>query len=37
MLYIVSIFFAIYLYVLCVIKHISENEKSQKRELNPKR
>ena len=36
MLYIVSVFSASYPYVLCVIKHISDNVKSQKRELNPK-
>ena len=36
MLYIVSVFSASYLYVLCVIKYISENVKSRKRELNPK-
>ena len=36
MLYIVSIFSASYLYVFCVMKHISENVKSQKRELIPK-
>ena len=36
MLYIISVFFASYLYVVCVMKHILENLKSRKRELNPK-
>ena len=34
MLYIFSVFSASYLYVLCTMKHISENVKSRKRELN---
>ena len=34
MLYIVSVFSASYSYVLYTMKHISENVKSRKRELN---